>query len=244
MSYFDPDTTDCDCQHSNRAPVPENLSWYVAGRTTSNFVLRAADPDEDLVRHQLAAAPAGGQVTLVDSNTGAFAYRPAHAFTGTDTFWYLADDGFLTSVWARVDIEVPAAADADGDGLPDWWESLYFGTATAGDAGADGDEDGHHNRAEYRANTHPGQGGSCLRIGAFRSADGNFVFSWPSVGGVRYEIDFADSLPGSFSPLADPGIGGMDPRPYDEPGTGVCTQKLIDLPPGASQRYYQLKVKN
>lgn len=246
LNYYDPDSTTCDCQAGNRAPVPENMTWSVAARTESNFVLRASDPDQDRVRYRLAAAPAGGQVTLVDSNTGAFAYRPAHAFAGTDTFWYLADDGFLTSSWARVDIVVAPPADADGDGLPDWWETRYFGSATAAAAGADGDEDGLNNRAEYRANTHPGQRASCLRIDDVRCAGGEFIFSWPSVGGVRYEIEYADGLagPGSFSTLANPGINGMDPRPYDEPGTGVCTQKVNDLPPGASRRFYRVKVKD
>jgi hypothetical protein len=51
--------------------------------------------------------------------------------------------------------------DADGDGLPNWFEKLYFGTfgdmatATRGRAEADADRDGRSNLEEYLARTHP-----------------------------------------------------------------------------------------
>ncbi len=52
-------------------------------------------------------------------------------------------------------------ADADGDGLPNWWEMVYFGnfprmsTATAADANADPDGDGRTNLQEFRDRTNP-----------------------------------------------------------------------------------------
>ena len=47
------------------------------------------------------------------------------------------------------------AADADTDGLPDWWESAYFGNATGTAATADNDGDGASNLEEFRAGTDP-----------------------------------------------------------------------------------------
>jgi glucose/arabinose dehydrogenase len=47
------------------------------------------------------------------------------------------------------------AADADGDGLPDWWETAYFGNATSASAGTDSDGDGATNLEELRAGTDP-----------------------------------------------------------------------------------------
>ena len=45
--------------------------------------------------------------------------------------------------------------DTDGDGIPDWWETLYFGGPTNAVAHADPDGDGISNLQEYRRNTNP-----------------------------------------------------------------------------------------
>jgi len=45
--------------------------------------------------------------------------------------------------------------DSDGDGLPDWWEILHFGGATAADANTDPDGDGLSNLEEYLHGTDP-----------------------------------------------------------------------------------------
>ena len=44
--------------------------------------------------------------------------------------------------------------DTDGDGLPDWWESAYFGLVDAA-PGADADGDGANNLSEYLGRTDP-----------------------------------------------------------------------------------------
>ncbi len=56
----------------------------------------------------------------------------------------------------RLDLIVDGTLpDADGDGLPDWWEAKYHLDPNAADAGADPDGDGVANLAEYRAGTDP-----------------------------------------------------------------------------------------
>ena len=49
-----------------------------------------------------------------------------------------------------------ATVDSDGDGIPDWWETLYgLDPFNAVDAWNDDDRDGLDNMAEYLAGTHP-----------------------------------------------------------------------------------------
>ncbi len=45
--------------------------------------------------------------------------------------------------------------DTDGDGMPDWWETKYFGSATDGDPFADPDGDGWDNLREYKRGGDP-----------------------------------------------------------------------------------------
>ncbi len=45
--------------------------------------------------------------------------------------------------------------DTDGDGIPDRWESQYFGNATGGNPNADPDGDGRNNLQEFVAGTNP-----------------------------------------------------------------------------------------
>jgi len=45
--------------------------------------------------------------------------------------------------------------DTDGDGIPDRWESQYFGSATSANPNADPDGDGRNNLQEFLAGTNP-----------------------------------------------------------------------------------------
>ena len=59
-----------------------------------------------------------------------------------------------------------ALPDADGDGLPDWWEEKYGTDAHTASATADSDGDGVNNLAEYRAGTDPAGSDQQPRIAA------------------------------------------------------------------------------
>ena len=52
-------------------------------------------------------------------------------------------------------VEMLGILDADADGLPDWWESLFFGGATAAVAGDRSDDDTLSNLYEYYCDTNP-----------------------------------------------------------------------------------------
>jgi cadherin-like protein/Big-like domain-containing protein/transglutaminase superfamily protein len=84
---------------------------FVTGR------LQATDVDLDVVRFEIVALPSNGAMDL-DPATGIFTYRPLPDWNGTDTFQFVAFDGFLYSAPVTVTLVVvpvndpPVALDA------------------------------------------------------------------------------------------------------------------------------------
>jgi len=120
-------------------------------------------------------------------------------------------------------------ADADGDGMPDWWEMFYgFNPSAASnqenpgeDAYGDPDEDGLANIQEFLAGTHP--------LNSDSDNDGNNDFySWLTTGLYRYRI-FGE-LYTDFDGMSDlwETRFGLNPRIYDahldNDGDGWCNR--------------------
>jgi hypothetical protein len=88
------------------------------------------------------------------------------------------------------------STDADGDGLPDMWEEMYFGSTNAANGGAqdDWDNDSLLNAAEFAAGTDPTNSASLLRlINATRTAESVSLW-WDSVSNRTYALYRATSL--------------------------------------------------
>lgn len=87
------------------------------------------------------------------------------------------------------------ARDSDGDGLPDWWEHLNFGHATAvDDPEEDADGDGMAIWKEYAAGTDPNDDESFLNILRVIPDSNNAddaVVEWYAVPGRVYRVQFA-----------------------------------------------------
>jgi subtilisin family serine protease len=73
--------------------------------------------------------------------------------------------------------------DADGNGLPDWWEQQFFGIAGAVDPSADSDRDGLPNLQEFLADTSPADRESLVRFTAVAGESAGTRLSWR--GGVE-----------------------------------------------------------
>jgi hypothetical protein len=86
---------------------------------------------------------------------------------------------------AAIDITA-ALPDADGDGLPDPWESAHGIT----NAAADDDGDGFTNAQEYLAGTAPNSVDSRLSISSAELPDGgaHLTITWPAIAGKIYRI--------------------------------------------------------
>jgi hypothetical protein len=123
--------------------------------------------------------------------------------------------------------------DANGDGLPDAWQSQYFGTTSAPEAalGADPDQDGMSNEQEYYAGTDPSRSSSALRITAVTDGDGNRVVQFESVAGNTYSIQYRDSfLDGAWIKLNDVGpvlIPGIVSIPAGPTGTAERFYRVV-----------------
>ncbi len=103
----------------------------------------------DFVSQRMWAATTDGQGSWIGQQQLLVAPSGISAF-GEDSAGELYVAGYSDGTIYRID-----PADTDSDGVPDWWETAYFGNATAATATADTDGDGFTNRDEYLAGSDP-----------------------------------------------------------------------------------------
>jgi len=133
-----------------------------------------------------------------------------------------------------VALRVAAELDTDSDGLPDYWEALYFGAPLNADPNADGDGDGSFNRAEFIADTNPTNSASAFRILQTVVDESGVSLMYPSSPNRKYTLMHADT------PSA-PTWGNVGSQ-TDIPGTGGI-QTLTDPNPSGQERFYRIHVK-
>jgi hypothetical protein len=97
-------------------------------------------------------------------------------------------------------------ADTDGDGLLDGWEAKngLNPLSAVGPDGAAGDPDGDglSNAREQALGTDPRDAASAVRLKLSPLGAGRFVFSWPTVAGKSYMLEFTDKLRSDFTNLS------------------------------------------
>jgi hypothetical protein len=130
-------------------------------------------------------------------------------------------------------LEVLPTLDSDGDGIPDWWTTQYFGHATgqAGDesrAADDADDDGLTNRQEFLAGTNPRSAGSVLALTVAPVADQRVALSWPASPGKNYQVLTTADLSSPDWQIVPGGVAVIG-------GQGLLTVSATE-----SQRYFQV----
>jgi hypothetical protein len=165
---------------------------------------------------------------------------PTGAYTGQTDI-----DGEARLAGAQVDIGADEFIDSDNDGLPDWWETKYFGSATAGDPTGDPDNDGQTNLAEYARNTNPFQGPTTYYVDvAGNNAWDGLAPVWDGQHGPkatiqaaiaaadRYEGDQVVLAPGTYTGAGnrDLDVGGkvLTVRGLDPEDPAVVAATVID----------------
>jgi subtilisin family serine protease len=124
--------------------------------------------------------------------------------------------------------------DSDGNGLPDWWEQMYFGALTGTNPNADPDHDGASNLAEWLAGTNPTNAASALRLmPPLVTTSNSVILRWPSAAGKSYRLERATNLLTGFNSIVRSNILATPPL-NSEPDNAAL---------GGRTRYYRLRVE-
>jgi hypothetical protein len=128
-----------------------------------------------------------------------------------------------------------APPDADGDGLPDWWEQKFFDSRTGAVPEVDSDSDGQSNLAEFQAGTHPLDGGFQAQPGGpylrhLTSPDGFAEFQVLGFDGVTYRLQESTDL-----------------QTWTVTSTNLSSGEPVimpwKVPPGSGPRFYRAAVE-
>jgi hypothetical protein len=217
----------------NDQPLATNLSFAIAGDISGFIIgLQGSDVDGDLLTFHALTLPSKGVL-----NTSNWIYRPAHGFVGTDSFTFQADDGHTNSPAATATLVIIRPADVDGDGIPDYWETLH----DINNRNDDRDFDGLTNYQEYLANTDPRNSSSVLRLLSLgRNAGGQVVLTWASTGGTRYRVQSSDGEPSNFRDIPQPASAEIAPGVLGVPSLINFTDP--NMPSTTSNRFYRVRI--
>ena len=212
---------------------------FTAGGSTSG-TLSGTDPEGGPVTFAVHQAPENGLLTL-NPETGAYTYRPAHGYTGEDSFLFVPVGSRTTGPSATVSFSVNAPPGPGGDQLPADWKAEHGVT----DPEADNDGDGFTNDQEYLALTDPNDSADFPFIHPVsgQAAGAPFTLSWPARGGVRYRVQYSDDLTSDWQEIPRPAAKEIQPGSYGEQGTLVFVDDVTATePPENDRRFYRVRV--
>lgn len=96
--------------------------------------------------------------------------------------------------------------DSDADGIPDWWERLFFNDSRLANASDDSDNDGHSNAAEFNVGSNPLNANSVFKINGYQAIQEagatQILIRWASFEGSTYSIWGATVVEGPYSLIA------------------------------------------
>ncbi|NUU64160.1 Ig-like domain-containing protein [Paenibacillus agri] len=99
----------------NNAPQATDVFYNTADGKTLSAKLKATDKDADALTYSIVSPPTKGTVKLTDAATGSFLYTPAAGMTGTDTFTFKVNDGFVDSNVGTATINIRDASAGNGE---------------------------------------------------------------------------------------------------------------------------------
>lgn len=161
--------------------APRDGTEYVQ-RETIVFRGTASDDEDGTVTNLAWVSSIGGAIGAGSSNAVNTLAGGAHAITlrAVDSSGATGTASIAITVWT----------DADTNGLPDGWESMYWPSGGSGGGTNDADRDGSGNLAEWLAGTNPTNGRSLFVIDSIdvsRPPTGHML-TWPAVSNRLYDV--------------------------------------------------------
>jgi len=136
--------------------------------------------------------------------------------------------GNLGNTSIRTNAILTVLLDSNANGIPDNWESDYFGSPTGADRDVDSDGDGMSNWSEYIAGTIPTNAASYLKVDGV-SATGSAQVIFQAVAGRTYTIEYTDDLTTAVWTR----LGDVVPQPVNWTAT-------VTDPAARPDRYYRI----
>ena len=90
-------------EHFLKRPTADDISTSTDQNQAIDIALTGTDPENETLTFQIVQNPGGGSVSLNESTA---TYTPTPTYTGTDYFFYVANDGSSNSDQASVEIVV------------------------------------------------------------------------------------------------------------------------------------------
>lgn len=106
-SYLYSNTATVSVNVIDTAPVATGASHTIKANGTASAQLTASDADAgQSLTYTIVTQPSHGAVTISDASTGAFTYTPSLGYSGSDSFTFKANDGYLDSNTATESITI------------------------------------------------------------------------------------------------------------------------------------------
>lgn len=136
-----------------------------------------------VLKYTNTIAGTAAQATFLSTTTAARVYVDVRALVEFTTGTYHIAVG-------------ESIVDTNGNGLPDAWETKWFGGLTTNGPLGDVDLDGFSNGSEYLAGTDPQNATSLLKLTQIARATNAAIITWQTVPGGWYRLSSA-SYPGT-----------------------------------------------
>ena len=210
--------------------------YYNPYTTNATFVVDYGSGTNDLldiVSERFVKTNCSGTVTLTLPADGAAVVVavPSGSALGTQANRMYANGRVVDYQYAGID--------TDGDGLPDWWETRYYGNATNA-APAALARNGRSNLECYQLGLNPLDPQANLKLQFTLQAGTRCPqLTWSTIGGKAYDVFSGDSLGGGLRtvytvPETNAAVGMTGNQTYVDP--------LSVASSGATNRYYRIQL--